>query len=213
MAVECQARSHIFGFKGKSDNPGRMEKEDVKESSTQIECRKPQDTTFTFNFLHDLESVYWMFLWFLYHRIPSIVDPSAPAFSLALGEFHRMGGELFKCGISGNQTRERLVKGENAKMVATSLEAVYPYGSPCRFLLAGMRLTEILRNAYIELESTPPNKSQRWPHDAFKSDVYDQFSARLRGLAEDAGAIGNALVIPLRQILLSESLPKRHLLH
>lgn len=119
MAVEAQSQAY-FSLKNR-------ESESFKDFH-----RRAQ--SFTVNFLHDLESVLWMYVWFLFHRTPesSIEDGERNDDHLEkratpeqLESYKRMREELFRCGIDGSALRFQVVARRNYGDLLTVLEPFY----------------------------------------------------------------------------------------
>ncbi|KAG5340937.1 hypothetical protein C0989_012450 [Termitomyces sp. Mn162] len=91
MAVEYQFQLHLF-----YPLLSLQEIEDTCASHSE------KDRFFTFNFYHDLESVYWVYLWFLHYRLPAELNTLS---STATNEPVKRRDDIFACGINGSNAR------------------------------------------------------------------------------------------------------------
>ncbi|KAJ6477386.1 hypothetical protein C8R47DRAFT_1323354 [Mycena vitilis] len=147
MAVEYQSQSHLFG------SPASLE-------------------FFTFNFYHDLESVFWLYVWSL-HKCP-------PA-TLTLGDDHtnillQSTADHLDCGITGASLRSAVLT-RRANILVYQLKPVYAERS---YLLDALESRSVIRAAYETLEDKEPwrnaaGKALHWDQENFESQVYDDF--------------------------------------
>ncbi|KAJ6477384.1 hypothetical protein C8R47DRAFT_1289190 [Mycena vitilis] len=158
MAAEYQSQEHLF-----------KEIPFVRKRN-----RIPSPTFFTFNFYHDLESVFWLYAWFLHQCPPARLTLSDEEKKLLL----KSHADYIHCGIGGTALRNGLVlKGDGVTRLVDQLATVY---RDIDFLLDGLGSLEILRAAYKLLEATEPRRDKEgnplhWEETNFQPQVYDKF--------------------------------------
>ena len=174
MAVEIQNKSHMFD--GGTNSLEAFEVEWFK-------C----------HYIHDLESVLWMLLWFLFHRIPVSLLPQLSDHQSLVTQLNRQGQDLFVCPTTGSKPRDHLMQGyKSAKLKWAALKALYTVDTPFGFLpKAVLDLLNLYGIWYTAIESSTPldvDGSLRWNEDVFEAGyhekVYDalsDISARLLG--------------------------------
>lgn len=130
---------------------------------------------FTFNYFHDLESVLWMFIWFIFQRIPvslfSLLSKSI------INRLRTQCQRLFACGPEGSTDRLLLLRGcEHAAWEL--LELLFVANTGLDFLTPALEdLIGSFRAWYTAVESTTPvdvGGSLRWSDDVFKTEYYEK---------------------------------------
>jgi len=142
----------------------------------------------TFNFYHDLESIFWIYAWSLFYHPPSrcVVNSEDPL--ELIGCLKQEAKEWFGCGIEGNSSRLLTVQGARHADIAYPLEDVYTFETGCSVLLNGLEVVEPLSTAYGDLEGTPlqliTGQHARWRHAQFSEALYKEMKSKLRGVLE-----------------------------
>lgn len=165
MAVETQNKSHMFD--GGTNSLEAFEVEWFK-------C----------HYIHDLESVLWMLLWFLFHRIPVSLLPQLSGHQSLVAQLNRQGQDLFVCPTTGSKPRDHLMQGyKSAKPKWASLKALYTDDTPFGFLpKAVLDLLNLYGVWYTAIESSTPldvDGSLRWNDDVFKAEYHEKVYAAL----------------------------------
>ncbi|KAF8831872.1 hypothetical protein HHX47_DHR1000921 [Lentinula edodes] len=152
------------------------------------ELLKLQRQWFAPHFVHDIESVYWQYLWFLHNRYPKISKPSQSA----LEEIKQQAKLYFGYGIDGNHDRFDVIRNETSHILLRGvLESVY-----CPLILQPLDLSITLREEYRRVvRSLPMKKSDdAWRlGDVFNGDIYEQFLGMLQTVL-DAYPDGYAVI-------------------
>lgn len=153
MAVETQEKSYIF--------KGRSGEDDLD--------------WFKFNYLHDLESTMWMFIWFIMQRIPIPLLPQLSTESL-LSQLRRENKAFFDCGVEGSSGRLKFVQGLG-HAAWPLFRKLYPTGSPLGFIYGALdKLITSFGQWYRAIESSTPvdvNGTMRWGEDVFKAEYHE----------------------------------------
>ncbi|KAG6815579.1 hypothetical protein H0H93_009427, partial [Arthromyces matolae] len=119
-----------------------------------------------FNFYHDLESIFWIYIWFLHYRLPKKLMQSNPN----LTPLKRSADRLFLKVIAENHERSNLILEEDASVLL--LDILGPIYTPeFEHLLESVPSRLALALAYSELEPTKPVKGL-WPKEQFDLEVY-----------------------------------------
>ncbi|KAH7881220.1 uncharacterized protein C8R40DRAFT_26445 [Lentinula edodes] len=143
------------------------------------ELFKLQDEWFAPHFVHDVESVYWQYLWFLHNRIPKTPEPSQSA----LEKVKQQAGRYFGHSIDGNQDRFEVIRNETSDIKLLGvLESVY-----CPLILQPLDLSITLREEYRRVvRSLPMKKSDdAWRlGDVFNGDIYEKFLGKLQAVLD-----------------------------
>ncbi|KAI0053125.1 hypothetical protein FA95DRAFT_1674534 [Auriscalpium vulgare] len=155
MAMEYQARQYFF-----LPNPDN------------IFSAKPVE--FIFNFYHDLESVFWIFVYFIHFRPPITLQDKPEE----LVETVRQSAiQYLSDNIQGNSSRYALVA-LGTYHLCSQLAPLYGDES---WLLSGVQVVHTLRSAYRVLENMPMSDG-RWNEDCFTSQPYSDIMKRLSKL-------------------------------
>ncbi|KAI0040043.1 hypothetical protein FA95DRAFT_1550163 [Auriscalpium vulgare] len=171
MATEYQARQYSF----------LPPEEEIMSFSEEI-VSLPEDE-FLFNFYHDLESVFWIFAWFIHYRPPAITlqNKSEHVFE----KVRTSATALFSNDVQGNSARGSLVVGGRPTNIYRSLKPLY---GDLKWLLSGANVVENLKLAYEDLEKKP-RKDGTWGADCFTIQPYSamktRFSKLLSKLVQD----------------------------
>ncbi|KAJ4486623.1 hypothetical protein C8J55DRAFT_508121 [Lentinula edodes] len=157
-------------------------------TDTTAELMKSQRQWFSPHFVHDIESVYWQYLWFLHNRIPKTSEPSQSA----LEEIKQQAKLYFGYGIDGNHTRFDVIRNKASNILLRGvLESVY---RPLILQLLDLSIT--LREEYRRVvRSLPMKKSDdAWRlGDVFNGDIYEKFLGKLQAVL-DAYPDGYAVI-------------------
>ncbi|KAJ6511347.1 hypothetical protein C8R47DRAFT_731241 [Mycena vitilis] len=158
MAVEYQLRNHVFL------------PEITEEDPFQPEQAPPE--FFTFNYYHDLESVFWLYTWFLHYYPPGALILDDEAKQILTTSANKYLGS----NVGGSSARSLITSVRKAKALENPLQPVYGAFTPLLFGISGT--LGILINAYKALEATTPvmvnGQPQHWDEKNFQDKVYDQ---------------------------------------
>ncbi|KAJ3929471.1 MAG: hypothetical protein NXY57DRAFT_1016518 [Lentinula lateritia] len=148
-------------------------------TDTTEELFKLQRQWFAPHFVHDVESVYWQYLWFLHKRIPKTPEPSQSA----LEKVKRQARRYFGHSIDGNQDRFEVIRNETSYILLGGvLESVY-----CPLILQPLDLSITLREEYRRVVRSLPMKTSddAWRlGDVFNGDVYEKFLGKLQAVLD-----------------------------
>lgn len=176
MAVEYQAKQYLFA---------RHPKVVILIGDLGSPNKKPE---FIPNFAHDLESVVWLYLWFLHYRVPNISpDPERTPELLAetLSAVLESAQKFFMHGIEGHPERVLFwTAGDRFSLAQTFGEIID------RGLLLPYNLIDQLREEYTRIESQTPeviDGTPRYPDDAFSDEIYAMFKNVLSATLEWIG--------------------------
>lgn len=213
MAVEFQSDRFLH-------LPARPAEDRYSEAST---TWKSNSIPFTFNFLHDLESVYWMFVWFLFHRMPdTYVKPQPPTpeelqgaqrdddhprdkietqestLTQQLDNIKKAGRNLFDCDVKGSPARVAIIGRGDPNDI---LDIVEPLYMECFHLTKGILFLTHLKSAYVSLEASQPVLNSRhiprWEMDLFTYAPYQRFRQLLQDVLDYIAVSGKSMVVPL----------------
>ncbi|KAG6848301.1 hypothetical protein H0H93_001405 [Arthromyces matolae] len=125
-----------------------------------------------FNFYHDLESVFWISIWFLHYRLPKKLMQSRPN----LPSLQRSAQKLFLNIIAENRSRNNLIFEKQA--LRALYQILYPIYTPeFEVLLESVVVCVALASAYSELEATNPVDGL-WDEDKFDAELYTVLKGR-----------------------------------
>ncbi|KAJ7625013.1 hypothetical protein DFH06DRAFT_1229583 [Mycena polygramma] len=158
MAVEYQLREHVF-------------LPEITADPFQPEELPPK--FFTFNYYHDIESVFWLYTWFLHYYPPGALTLNDETKQILTVSANKYLG----CNVGGNSFRSLLIISvRRAKELEDALKPVYGAFSSLLFGISGT--LGFLINAYRALEATAPvmvnNEPQHWHENNFQNEIYDQ---------------------------------------
>lgn len=179
MAVEVQMRYHLHSDEDSDDVP------------------------FRFNFLHDLESVFWMFLWYLFNYIPFAFEASqasetsetSEAYKQNVQEFDRECGILFTCSdIHSPGGRTAIMITKKLKSLSNSMKRWKWYDTVLPLVDCIVEIRRCLRDAYEKLEMQDPQEVvdgvPRWSMEQFTGEPYvkihESVERALKELSEGA---------------------------
>jgi hypothetical protein len=178
MAVEYQAEKFMF-YAGARFGEGWA----GLAKTAEFEALRNPSTHFTVHFIHDLESVFWQFLWFICSRLPSAyverVDKTE-GFEERLLKTRRaiqiLNSQYFGHPIKGNVDRHDVIREADVFVdgYAACFADVY---SAFPFLLKPIYLCEMLKNEYVRLEHKAKpmqydDQGWRFAPDSFREDFY-----------------------------------------
>ncbi|KAJ3815640.1 hypothetical protein F5876DRAFT_61400 [Lentinula aff. lateritia] len=157
-------------------------------TNTTAELFVSQDEWFAPHFVHDVESVYWQYLWFLFNRIPKTPEPSQSV----LEKVKRQARRYFGHSIDGNQARFEVIRTETSNILLRGvLKSVY-----CEPILQPLDLSIALREEYRRVVRSLPMKQSddAWRlGDVFNGDIYGKFLEKLQ-VVLDAYPDGYAVI-------------------
>ncbi|KAJ7675771.1 hypothetical protein DFH06DRAFT_977041, partial [Mycena polygramma] len=155
MAVEYQAQMHLF-----LKSPGSI-------NMVKLSKLTPSPRFFTFNFYHDLESVFWLYTWFLHKCPPARLTLGDDARKVLVQSYTNH----LDCGIVGTALRASIILADAGVHVLAG-ELVKVYGNTS-FLLNGLGSVSIIRDAYEVLEATEPRRNHEGKPSNLKSTIFD----------------------------------------
>lgn len=135
---------------------------------------------FAVNYLHDLESIYWQYLWFFHNRIPS-ENTASPE---DLGAIQQQSKQYFGHNINGNQNRACVIQlPQRYAPIRRCLRKAHSENS-----LKPLQLSSSLRDEYIRVEKVPPTSvgegAWRIEENSFTDEVYEEFRTLLQCASE-----------------------------
>lgn len=160
MAAEYQANKFFF-----VPNPTKRTRDSYKFLSK----------WFLVHFVHDLESVYWQYLWFLHNRVPAELSPTS------FESVQQQAALYFGHDIHGNEDRFAVIRDfwSHVEIKATlkSLHNSLPYLDPISF-------AENLREEYTRVvKSLPKQIGETWRlENVFNDEIYRDFHGMLQHL-------------------------------
>ncbi|KAG6823324.1 hypothetical protein H0H87_001354 [Tephrocybe sp. NHM501043] len=167
MAIEYQHITHMF----KSGNRTW----DQMQSIVGDRHRKVKDQTslfFTFNFYHDLESIFWVYAWFLHHYIPTKAHDHARNHDDVSHSAHT----FIYCNIKGNSDRDSLLLDQD-KLLAMIDMLTEVYSQTVAPLIDPIVIGSRIALGYKALERTEPvqvdGKPHHWDANNFSKEVYN----------------------------------------
>ena len=124
---------------------------------------------FRLHFLHDLESLYWTYLWFLHHRVP--VGSTHVDYRLAQGR-----GGYFHSPLLGERGRLSLFLNTlKSRTIWNYLEPLYTDQKP---VIGPVILNSFIVREYRRIQQVEPeehNGTWRLPVDCFNEELYINF--------------------------------------
>jgi hypothetical protein len=181
MAVEYQANMFLFFVGGKLGHGWAGFAKDPA-----LKAIGNARNHFTTHYVHDLESVYWQFLWFICSRLPSgyvaakTASPSEAAeadLAQIRKDIQRLHSRYFGHHIEGHMERRHVILQADVFLDSDvdCLQAVY---ADFPFLLAPINLCTELQQEYVRLEhETEPRQYEdgawRFAPDSFRKIFYE----------------------------------------
>ncbi|KAF8870635.1 hypothetical protein CPB85DRAFT_1569553 [Mucidula mucida] len=185
MAVEYQKRHHSFLPQKNRHNSPPPEFETLSYSTVLAQALSdtpslPDEidplgsTWFRFNFLHDVESVLWLYCWLLFNTIPKSIQDSVSTEDLNhLVDYKEL---LFRLSLVPTNERYNFVGQQAEYRTARGvLDPIYtqvPYGAS---LINGLKVFEDLVGFYTTVEASEPiatTASFMWDRKEFSPDSY-----------------------------------------
>ncbi|KAG6846888.1 hypothetical protein H0H93_011295, partial [Arthromyces matolae] len=119
-----------------------------------------------FNFYHDLESIFWIYVWFLHYKLPKKLMQSNPN----LSSLNDSAQSLFLNVIAENRERSNLIfERDGAPALLDILTPIYT--PEFRDLVRSVHVRAALALAYSSLEEADPVQGL-WAKDDFKFNIY-----------------------------------------
>ncbi|KAL0066140.1 hypothetical protein AAF712_006764 [Marasmius tenuissimus] len=177
--------------------------------------RQPFDKRVIFNYHHDLESVTWVYSWFLYHRFPPFIYEKLPLDRQAKVQgLCRDGLQYFQ--VSGGPTGiliRRQVIGAGLSELMERFKTIYEGNT---LLADPLALFWSLRNAYQTLEMEPQahvpstrNPRNHWPRSSFSLKIYEDHINQFQEVLEKQTRIALTMPVQDSRLFVSEVLEKR----
>ncbi|KAJ6620770.1 hypothetical protein B0H10DRAFT_1945821 [Mycena sp. CBHHK59/15] len=194
MSVEYQAGRYLYRPHRLPDYAAQSFKfdvmvddeatEDEGQGELQLEGEKCADDTrdvplrgLSYNFYHDLESVIWLYIWFVFDRAPISTLPSS-IHPDALRDALNVAAQLFDGNINGNPERQFLIEWA-APDSWNKLAPLYKNKTPILLPFCSQVIARFV-GANVELQDDGPDlETLRWPLDAFTISPYTHFIAFL----------------------------------
>ncbi|KIK56581.1 hypothetical protein GYMLUDRAFT_46925 [Collybiopsis luxurians FD-317 M1] len=150
MAVEVQEQSLLF-----------MDHEKIQTS------RK----LFVPHFVHDLESIYWQYIWFLHHRVAVHKEPTAENIKFV----QQWAKNYFGYDMDGSGPRRALINpGVHVYALKEELLRIHS-----KKILVAVDFSLNLRKEYQRLETNPPRVHKNLLLTGFNNDIYEDFGQKL----------------------------------
>ncbi|KAG6846912.1 hypothetical protein H0H93_011162 [Arthromyces matolae] len=150
-----------------------------------------------FNFYHDLESIFWIYIWYLHYRLPKKLMQSSPN----LTSLKESAESLFWNVIAENRQRSNLIFVKDASLgLFKILSRIYT--PEFTVLVQNISVREALAQAYASLERTMPEDGL-WDERKFNVGVYPvikrAFDAAIAAMKVDADYEAEALVFDVKR--------------
>ncbi|KAG6848302.1 hypothetical protein H0H93_001406 [Arthromyces matolae] len=150
-----------------------------------------------FNFYHDLESIFWIYIWFLHYRLRKKLMQYKPD----LPSLQRSAQKLFLNVIAENRARNNLIFEKGASQAL--YQDLYPIYTPeFEVLLESLVVRAALASAYSELEKTNPVDGL-WDEDKFAVQPYtalkERFDRMIAAMKVEADYEAEALVFDVKR--------------
>ncbi|KAG6915561.1 hypothetical protein DXG01_010966 [Tephrocybe rancida] len=131
---------------------------------------------FHFNFYHDLESVFWIYVWFLHHFLPTEVFDK----SKSLDPIDESVDATIHHGLGGSQARTRILTHD--REVRTMSEMLRKFYSNMWPMLSALSIAGCLNKSYSALEMTQPvtlnGEPRYWNPEYFTDEPYEDIRAK-----------------------------------
>ena len=150
------------------------------------------DEWFTVHFLHDLESLFWVYLWFLHFRVPrrSVEkvrrgkDPKPETLIQWQRTVQRRASSYFFCSIHGNIDRVELIRDGASRIAVKGKQIFEPLYADHLQLLKPTFFTKELRKEYEDIQKQEPYEdatgSWRLPAAGITDRLYRLFEDDLK---------------------------------
>ncbi|KAF9074801.1 hypothetical protein BDP27DRAFT_1415727 [Rhodocollybia butyracea] len=154
---------------------------------------------FSVHYFHDLESVFWIYLWFIHFMVPS-------AHELNLDTLQWSRDRYFHHPISGSQYRSSLIMNEDGPdELEQDLSSIYTHQSHTP-LLKPISLCKEISSAYKQLQRTEPEKLKgpdnvdfwRFKKESFAPGLYQTLTDSFQSLS------GAYPELPMERVRLGE---------
>jgi len=182
MAVEAQAKMHSFYKKLSGDAEHDGDDDDFVISDDEEVADHSAQPPFTFNFYHDLESVFWMYYWVLHNRLPAATTAQPHVDLKVLTSLKKQSDGFFQCSLDGNTTRLLYMSNAEANALPKDDPLLSVYTSDFHSFVKGTRIAKYVSNAHSTLQKSEPDRSfspPRWAEDRFLPRVYAQIMVLL----------------------------------
>lgn len=131
---------------------------------------------FAVNFLHDLESVLWMFTWFMFNHIPARTILSADDLSSGLRQLAKEEERLFHSKTKPSLERYMFITCGGSSTLYQGLKL----WSALYFMTNGLNIVTDLHHAYKDLEKADVmfdevSGTPRWDYCQFSEGIYTKF--------------------------------------
>ncbi|KAG7098620.1 hypothetical protein E1B28_000542 [Marasmius oreades] len=150
------------------------------------------DRRVIFNYYHDVESVAWIYLWFLHHRFPSLIcEVLTPNKRAELRKLHEESRVYFQ---AGSALRMYVVTGISSILTELARRFISLYAGN-EELVMPLALFEDLREAYENLEKEPQEPRTQdpcfhWPRSLFPLKLYETHIARFQAILDKQNSRG-----------------------
>lgn len=190
MPVEYQGKTWYF--------LPPVEDGDVESSESQANTLSP-DEWFAVHFLHDLESLFWVYFWFVHFRVPrrSVEearkgDPTLARITKWRDEIQRRSQLYFFCKIDGKRGRDDLIRDDTGRVTLKERDVLAPLYKPYPQLLNLVLFPRELRKEYKIVQQQTPYKDAagfwRLPAEGITDRLYRLFE---EGLTEALSILGD----------------------
>ncbi|KAG6915560.1 hypothetical protein DXG01_010965 [Tephrocybe rancida] len=179
MAVEYQQQEHLF-YPPMNATVFHKVFEDLlmgRKPDPKIPIRPP----FRFNFYHDLESVFWIYVHFLHHLFPK---NSVPNDDESLDIIAQSARQSIYCGVEGATLRTMVIT-HTAVRIGVMLQDFFPNHL---YLLSALEFAEDMAKSYTAVESSQPvivgDTPQYWSLEFFTSDPYNKIISQFQSILD-----------------------------
>jgi hypothetical protein len=208
MAVEYLA--HMFMFLREDDDDDNKNGDEGNATDPALAFMKNPIKLFTVHYVHDLESVYWLYLWFICNRLPTSAvqnytrsPDSAKDMAQVREDILELARKYFGHQLEPNALRAAVIQ-QASSFLNVSRDVFDSLYSKKMGLLEPLKISRNLRREYIRLEQqTAPEQSQkdgmwRFTASSFQDKIYDEllqtFSKALQDMGDDTVPVEDLFV-------------------
>ena len=170
MAVEYQGREWLFLPQEEDERDDEDNEDDEDDQPSNLDATSAPHPCFTVHFLHDLESLFWVYLWFVLLRIPRRFvekareeEKNPKNTSLADWQklFRERSMDYFFCKIDGKPGRVDLIRDHTGLVAISEQDILAPIYADHPELLKPILFDKLLRREYRAVQKQQPYKDAK----------------------------------------------------
>ncbi|KAG6908561.1 hypothetical protein DXG01_004194, partial [Tephrocybe rancida] len=192
MAVEYQEQSYLFLPQPTLETVEKLFETDSEDLACLPGTWSPP---YRYNFYHDLESVFWIYAWFLHHFLPTKFHNSEKNLALISDSVR----QRLDCGLRGSRSRTRIIC-DQSKLLDMAHMLMDHYYSSMKQLVWPLGILLDVTEGYRAVEATDPgvaeDKPCAWDTGTFTEEPYHKTQARFQELLTYIEAHGEGGCIP-----------------